>query len=191
MLLIPSLLVSAAALWLIFFILRSVVPRQVLNLGAIFRRREVTRHGSRLDNIERLIKGGFQRQVAAEFLEVFPFFMPADQQQLGAIEILNGRGLALILSASEKFAVPLEVLPVIEGLLQVRQETLEMLVETQLRFVEKKKAGGLPTWGADEFKRKLSEFNDRLRINERALRDQLRGVRDSFTNLKSAGDVVH
>lgn len=191
MLLIPSLLISIAALWLIFFILKSIVPKQLFNVEAIFRRREVSRHGARLDNVERLIKGGFQRQVAAEFVEIFPFFMPADNQQLGAIEVLNGRGLALILSASEKFSVALDVLPVVEGLLQVRQEALQMLIETEQRYLEKKKSGGLPSWGAGEFKRKIAEFNERLKINERALRDQLGVIRDAFTNIKSSGDVVH
>lgn len=191
MVLIPSLIVTLVALWVIYFILKSIVPKRLLNIAAIIRRREVTRHGSRLDNIERLIKGGFQRQVAGELLEIFPFFTPADSQQLGAIEVLNGRGLALLLAAGEKFDVPLDVLPVIEGLLQVRQEALQMMIDTEARFVEKKKAGGLPGWGVDEFKRKLGEFKERLHINERALRDQLKIVRDAFQNLKSAGDVVH
>ena len=191
MVVIPSVLVSIVAIWIIVFILKSIVPRRILDIGSLFRRREVTKHGARLDGIERLIKGGFQRQFATELSGMFPLFIPTSEEQLGAIEVLNGRALALLLAASEKFEVSLEVLPVVEGLLQVRQEALQALLEAESRFREKKASGGLPGWGADEFKRKLNELRDRIKINERAIRDQMRGVREEFESLKSTTEVVH
>lgn len=191
MLLIPSLLVTAVGLWLVVFILKSVLPKRLFDFSAYGRRREVSQHGERLDKVERLIKGGFQREVANEFLEIVPFFKSKVIEQANAAEILNGRALALLLAASEKFNVSLDVLPVIEGLLQVRQEAVQNYIDVEGKFQEKKRTGALPGWGAEEFRKKLKEISARLDVNERAIRDQLKLVRDSFVSIKSSGDVVH
>ena len=188
--LIPALIAALFGLLIIVGV-ASLFVRALFgfNLQGYFKRFLARRERKLFEEIDRLVAAKDQRAALTLIESGFQF---RSVQKLDAIQHQLDHNLAVLgklVMIAEGASQEIEGLPVLEELFEVRSELMRALSEAELKSQSLSKRAHAPSWGAEEFERKIKDIRDRITTNQRTVEEQISRAVRSLTE-RGQGDGI-
>ena len=203
--LIPSILFGLLGLWILVYVLKTLVGSILNQIGVRLPKfalrpkgfTAVSRKARVLDKIDQHLAS--KELDAAIKLLPTTFVLEHVSKSRDAVQQVGRHNLAVfsrILTISEQGRGPIANIAVVEELFQTRTGLMDDYIRTQnvkqnLRKRQEEKERDIPNWTANEYKAKLSELREQIATNRQALITQLDKLFDELEQTRPPTDVLY
>jgi hypothetical protein len=161
------------------FLLKVMLAPLLTGLMRIPEQSKLRRREALLTELDRLLEQGPAPQVIRQISSLFLFDKLSTLELMEKAHTLNLSALGRLMSIAESSSKHLSNLAILEDLLANRlalqkghYDVSQSAQKALIRSREDKRA--VPAWALNEFNRKLSELEDKLKTNKSSLESQLR-----------------
>lgn len=178
------------------FLLKILLAPLFAGLLRIPEQAKIRRREALLTELDRLIEQGPVPQVLSQISSLFLFDRLSSLELMEKAHTLNLSALGRLMSLAEVSSKHVSNLAILEDLLANRlalqkghHEVSQSAQKALSRSREDKRA--VPAWALNEFKRKLSELEDKLKTNKSSLESQLRLAIAELEKQSSSSSVTY